>query len=466
MIRRGEKPRIGLLGVMLDLYESMYPDVKERQGEFAHELIAGFGNEIDFQFPGPVWNRSEIEGAVANFNRSDLDGIMIVMLTYCPSFRAYNALRNNRLPILLANTQPLSTVRSDWNMWRLTQNQGVHGAQDMGNALIRMGQPSPVITEDWRSDRFRSYVKDWARAAHTAKNMTRMRIGQVGQMPTMGDIQVSTATMMAKLGPLVEQSSFGTIVSEFDKVPPREVDSVVAENRRNFEIDSRLSDESHRYAAQLQVAIHRWLEANDYDGFSIQFSAPGEDGRIKQLHMMAASNLMAKGYGYSAEGDANAATLMTTSQLLAGDAHFTEMYFMDFERDSVLMSHMGEGNWKVARKDRPVRLIDRPLGIGGLENPPTVLFSAEPGPATLASLIVLPEEKFRLVVCHGEVLDEEELQDVEMPYFHFKPANGVRRCLDGWLEAGGSHHQVMNLGDSRRLWQLLCRITQIEYVEV
>jgi L-arabinose isomerase len=30
------------------------------------------------------------------------------------------------------------------------------------------------------------------------------------------------------------------------------------------------------------------------------------------------------------------------------------MYTMDFPSDSVLMSHMGEGNWRIARADQPV----------------------------------------------------------------------------------------------------------------
>ena len=66
---------------------------------------------------------------------------------------------------------------------------------------------------------------------------------------------------------------------------------------------------------------------------------------------------------------------------------------------------MGEGNWKIARKNRPIRLIDRKLDIGGLENPPTIVFMAEPGPATIVSLVSLPNEKFRLVVAKGEILD-------------------------------------------------------------
>src|SRR5581483_2096405 len=115
--------------------------------------------------------------------------------------------------------------------------------------------------------------------------------------------------------------------------------------------------------------------------YTAHFDAIGEDGRFSRLPLAAASTLMAKGYGYAAEGDVLTSCLVAAGHTLIGDAHFTEMYAMDFPSDSVLMSHMGEGNWKIARSDRPVKLIKRPLGIGRLADPPTFLFQYQPGPA-------------------------------------------------------------------------------------
>ncbi|MCW1297031.1 MAG: arabinose isomerase, partial [Candidatus Parvarchaeota archaeon] len=113
-----------------------------------------------------------------------------------------------------------------------------------------------------------------------------------------------------------------------------------------------------------------------------------------------------------------------------------------------------------------IKLIDRSLGIGGLGNPPTVLFSAQPGAATITSLVALEGEKFRLVVSKGDVLDTEEMPHVEMPYFHFKPETGVRNALNGWLKNGGTHHECFNLGDQTKRWKLLCEMLGIEYAEV
>ena len=36
----------------------------------------------------------------------------------------------------------------------LTYNQGIHGAQDQANALVRSGVPFSVITGEWDSDEF------------------------------------------------------------------------------------------------------------------------------------------------------------------------------------------------------------------------------------------------------------------------------------------------------------------------
>jgi L-arabinose isomerase len=42
----------------------------------------------------------------------------------------------------------------------------------------------------------------------------------------------------------------------------------------------------------------------------------------------------------------------------------------------------------------------------------------------------------------------------------------VRACLNGWLRAGGPHHEVMNLGHHAAGWQVFCELAGIEFVQV
>ena len=296
------------------------------------------------------------------FNGQDLDGIMIVMLLYSPGFRLIGALRENRLPIALANIQPLPVVTTDWDWSRLTTNQGIHGAQDTGNMLLHAGLRPAVVTEDWQGDAFVSFIGDWARAAKTAQELRRMRIASFGRMKGMGDIVGNDEVMLRVLGPEVHFEGIGDVCKRMEKVTEKEIDAQVAEDARAFAIDPKLPQQSHRYAARLQLGIERFLQDFGYDGYSANFDVFAEDGRFSQIPMLAASNLMAKGYAYSNEGDVHAAALVGASHVLAGDGHFTEMYSLDFQKESALMGHMGEGNWKIARKDRPMRLIDRESG--------------------------------------------------------------------------------------------------------
>lgn len=461
------KPRIGLLGIMQELYDDSLPNITKRQEAFAREVCSELSDCADWDFPRAARNREDVEQILGDFNQKGIDGVMIVMLTYGPSMRTVRALQRNNLPILLANIQPEPSVAGDWNMADLTYNQGIHGAQDMANALVRTDNKKfDVISADWKSEEFKTYVNEWALAAKTAARLREMRIACFGKMQGVGDTLSDEAAFTRVVGPEVNREYMGDVYRQMENVPDEAITTQINGHRQRFAVDDDMPEENFRYALRTYLGFKNYLDSKKYSGFSAHFDSFKGDGRFSQINMLAASNLMAEGYGYAAEGDSNTASIVAAAHHLAGNAHFTEMYAMDFPKGSMLMSHMGEGNWKIARDDKPVRLANRELDIGGLDNPPTPVFMAEPGPATMVSIVALAGDRFRFVVTYGEILDTEEVPSIEMPYFHFKPANGLRATNDGWLRAGGTHHQTLNLGDHRRKWRMLSDILGIEYAEV
>jgi L-arabinose isomerase len=381
--------------------------------------------------------------------------------------RVARLLSECRLPICLANVQPEPSVTPTWDMADMTYNQGVHGAQDTANAMVRAGVRFHVLTDDWRSPSFKADVQQWARAAAATTAWRRTRVAIFGYaMNGMGDIRVDENALLRSLGPEIVAVAPGDLYRGARDADAEAVKEVLAFEDANFDIDPNLTSEEREDHVRMQVAIQRILDDQGYAAYTTHFDAIGEDGRFARLPLAAASSLLAQGYGYAAEGDVLTAALVSASHVLIGDAHFTEMYAMDFPSDSILMSHMGEGNWKVARKDRRVRLIKRSLGIGKLADPPTFLFQYQPGPATLAALVSLEGERFRLVVCEGEILDSEELPALEMPYGRFRPDGGIRHTLNAWMKAGGPHHEVMNLGRYASAWKVFCELTGIEFCDL
>jgi len=462
-----DKPRIGLLGITQELYDDVVKDITAYQRRFGSELSSWFSSDIELLFPGPARNRSQIEQIVSRFNEEKLDGIMVVMLTYAPSLFVIDAFRSNRLPIILANLQPERTVAATWDMASLTYNQGIHGIQDLANCFYKLGLRPPVLSGDWKSPAFRCRLTDWALAARTISRVRKARVATFGQMPGMGDITADPNDIMRILGPQVDHVHVGVLNEIMAHVEPAEVEAAMARDRLNFSIASDLSEESHRYAASLYVSLRTFLVSQHYDGFCVHFDALGKDGRFRQLHMLAASNLMAEGFGYAAEGDVLCASLMVAGQSIGRNAHFTEMYAMDFERNAFLMSHMGEGNWRVARSDSKPRLIRRELRIGGLQDPPTVLFTAQPGPATLVSLANIGGSRFRMVSLEGTILDEAKLPQLEMPYFFLQPKDqSVEETATRWLQSAGTHHQVLHLGTLGARWEMFCGMLGIEFVSM
>ena len=304
-------PRIGLLGIMQELYDDMLPGITERQAAYLADIGRSLGGVADCVLADPARNRAGVEAGVRKLEAEDVDGVLVVMLTYGPGQRVARALGQTRLPLCLANTQPDPNVNASWDMADMTYNQGVHGAQDTANALVRARKSFEVITEDWHAPAFADRVGLWARAAAAVSGLKKLRVAQVGYaMNDMGDIRVDEGALVRKLGPTIGIIAPGVLFRAVEAVTPGEVQEVIAAEDAQFEIDPRLSAEEREDHARLLVALRRLLGEGGYGAFSAHFDAIGEDGRFKRLPFAAASTLMAEGYGFAGEGDTLTAALV------------------------------------------------------------------------------------------------------------------------------------------------------------
>ncbi len=456
------KPRLGVLGLMLEAYEPLFPGIMQRQDRYVRDLLESLSEVADFTFPSVAANRETIEKLTAQYNAEGLDGIVILMLSYSQGQFLAHAMQRNHLPLALALVQPDETVDDDFEEIDLTVNQGIHGSQDNANGLMRAGIRCAYFAGSKSREELGRFLADFGAAAKAYTALKSMKIGVIGKLRGMGDVITDDMAVFRKLGPEFIYDSIGTVHRYCAAVAPDEVSRRVAYERTVFDIDPKLPAQSHAEAVRMYLGLRRYLEENGYDGYTAHFEEFGEDGRFTQLPLLAASSLMADGYGYAAEGDATTAMLVRTLHNLCGMANFSEMYMMDLARDALLFCHAGEGNWKACRRDRKPFLADRVLSEGGLGNPPTPIFAPQPGPAVVASLVHVGGERFRLVCAPGEVLDKCDLRRCDMPYMFFRPRTGVRPCIQGWLEAGGTHHEAIVYGDWMPRLRLLCNMLDIE----
>ncbi|HEY7045587.1 MAG TPA: hypothetical protein VH373_00100, partial [Jatrophihabitantaceae bacterium] len=282
------KPRIGLLGIMQELYDDMIPGITEHQDRYAHAVANRLADVADFVVGDPVRDRADAERTMRKFQTDDLDGVLVTMLTYGPAMRVARLLSETRLPVLLANIQPEPNVTAAWHMADMTYNQGIHGAQDTANAMVRAGRRFAVLTDDWKSDRFREDVARWARAARAVTAWRSLKIAVFGYaMNQMGDIRVDENALVRSLGPQIDFLAPGDLFREMQVVPPEDVAKLRSSEDDRFEIDERLSDEERDDHARMQLAIQRILDERGYRAYSTHFDAIGEDGRFARLPLAA-----------------------------------------------------------------------------------------------------------------------------------------------------------------------------------
>lgn len=461
------KPKIGLLGMMLDGYEPIFPGIIQDRNNYAKELVAELSAFADVSFEALAVNKKQIEETVKRYNAQELDGILMVLFTYSHSGWIMNAMKQNKLPLALAIMQPDEVMQPEYTEYDFTINQGIHGAQDNANMLCRLGIPFQVFAGSRKGPRFERFFETFAKAAAAYRSLQGMRIAVVGKMNNMCDVFADDIGLQQKLGCEYSYEEIGAVRHLMDTVTEEAAQERMAYEREVFAIDETMTEAVHKDAVTQYLALKAFMEQGAFDAITIHFETLGIDGRFERLPFLAASNLMADGYGYAAEGDAMCATLMKLAMLACdGQATFSEMYAMDFASDSILMCHAGEGNWRTARKDRKPRLIDKVFNEGGLANPPTPLFTPEPGAATVVSFAYLGHDRYKFVVSYGEILDKCDMSGCEMPYLFFKPQTGIDRCVEGWLAEGGTHHEAVMLGDTREFFKMLAKMICVEYVEV
>ena len=421
------KPRIGLLTIMLGAYEPLFPGIMNKQGCFVEDVIKSVSHIADIDFNGVAYDRESIEHNVKTYNEN-CDGILIIFLTYSHSGWLIRAMQENKIPIALALLQPDENVEPDFKEYDFTRNQGIHGSQDNANILTRLGVPfkSYVGRKD---DKFVKFFTDFAKASYIYNSIKSLKIAVIGKMTGMGDLFADDIRMQAILGAEFCYCSIGSIYKLMTEVKDEEINREIKFEKTIFNIDKDMPYSAHAYAVRQYLAIKRFLELGEFNAFTLHFETLGEDGRFESLPFLAASNLLADGYGYAAEGDAICACAVLIGQLLSEAVTFSEMYALDYKTDSILFCHAGEGNWRVAHEDSKPKLVYKVFNEGGLGNPPTPLFAAQHGEATVVSFA--PSDKgLKIIVATGEITGRNDLVGCEMPYIFFKPKMNKEKLIE------------------------------------
>ena len=183
------------------------------------------------------------------------------------------------------------------------------------------------------------------------------------------------------------------------------------------------------------------MEDEGIEACTANFRNIDESGLTK-MPFIECSKVLERCKGYAGEGDTLTAGLVRALFSVYYDTTFVEMLSPDWERDVIILSHMGESNPNVAQW-KPI-LKDVPFNFNSTGNTVSMATCTRPGKAVYANLVPL-KTGFTLILSEVDVVDLglERGAYAELNQGWIKPNMPLRQFLKKYSELGGTHHSAM-----------------------
>jgi L-arabinose isomerase len=458
-----DKPRIGLLPLMLELYKQYKPEILEKQRPFIAGISDSLSEFVNVVTADVCTRSSEVRTAIRTFEAEDVDLVVIVFTSYATSLSALNPLLETNLPLLLFSTTPKNSMAEGITVEDISLNHGVHGYMDLANVLRRFGRRFFFVAGTKEDKKVLSEIEQWATAAKADKLLRRSTIGIAGYtFDGMGDFGVDTTTLNAVFGPEVKHVPLDLLAGNIAEVSEKDVERETAHDHREYIIADDLDPYTHKESNRVYLGLRKTIDELSLTGLTMHFQGVLENPGIITPPFLAISKLQAQGIAYAGEGDILGTVANMMLRFMCGNTMFTEPFCPDFEGGRLLMGHMGESN--PAFGEQTV-LRKKKFLFGDAIAPTVTDVTLKKKITTMLNLGIVENCNFQLIGFTGEICRRiQGAAEIDMPYFHFKPATGLTHFLTEYGLAGGTHHLAMTTGDRTGLITKLSEVLNVNNI--
>jgi L-arabinose isomerase len=293
-----------------------------------------------------------------------------------------------------------------------------------------------------------------------------MKVARFGD--NMRDVAVTEGNKVSaqmKMGYSVYGYGVGDLVKAVNDVPAASVKRLLTQYSDEYKMTKEVSNsDTLREAARIEAGMEAFLKAGNFKAFTTTF----EDLHgLRQLPGLAVQRLMARGYGFGAEGDWKTAALVRSMKVMAhglrGGTSFMEDYTYHFDPAGmrVLGAHMLEVCPSIALGKPRVEIHQ--LSIGGKADPARLVFTTAPGKGINVSVIDLGN-RFRMIVNNVEVFKCPEMPHLPVASVLWKPMPDLKTGAAAWIMAGGAHHTGFSTAIDSEYLEDFADMMDIEFV--
>jgi L-arabinose isomerase len=400
-------------------------------------------------------------------NAKQCIGLIAWMHTFSPAKMWIKGLNLLNKPLLHFHTQlnrdiPWNTIDMDF----MNLNQSAHGDREFGFIGARMRLNRKVVVGHYQDAEAIDRIAVWARAAAAYHDALSMKVARFGD--NMRDVAVTEGNKVSaqmQMGYSVYGYGIGDLVKIVNEVSPAAIKKLLAEYAAEYKVTKAVAaSETLKEAARIEIGMENFLKAGNFKAFTTTF----EDLHgLKQLPGLAVQRLMAKGYGFGAEGDWKTSALVRSMKVMAtglkGGTSFMEDYTYHFDPKGmrVLGAHMLEVCPSIALEKPTVEV--HPLGIGGKEDPARLVFKTATGKAINVSVIDLGN-RFRMIVNEVEVVKCPDMPNLPVASVLWTPMPDLKTGAAAWILAGGAHHTGFSSAVNAEYLEDFAGMMGVEYV--
>ncbi len=443
--------------------------VAARAAEMAEKISASPLIPCRFLYKGTVKTPDEIEQIVKDANySSECCGIVTWMHTFSPSKMWINGLSLLQKPWCHFATQYSREIPDqEIDMDYMNLNQSAHGDREHGFIGARMRLPRKIVMGFWQDSKPLAELGSWMRSAVGYRESRSLRVVRFGD--NMRDVAVTEGDKVEaqlKLGWQVNTWPVGELVEIMQVISEKEIDEQTARYTEKYIIATDDLD-AIRAQAREEIAIERILQREKAGAYTNTFQ---DLYGMKALPGLASQSLMAKGYGYGAEGDWKTSAMIrlikTMTAGLEGGESFMEDYTYHLLPGSeyTLGAHMLEVCPSIAA-EKP-RIEVHPLGIGGKADPARLVFEGRAGKALVASMVDMGG-RLRLIVQDIEAVKPIlPMPNLPVARVMWKAAPDLETGVKMWIMAGGAHHTVLSYAAAPEMLEDWAEMMGIEFVHI
>ena len=394
-------------------------------------------------------------------------GLITWMHTFSPAKMWINGLNILNKPFLHFHTQlnrdiPWESI--DMNFMNL--NQSAHGDREFGFIGARMRLNRKVVVGHYQDPEAIERIAVWIRAATAYDDARGMKVARFGD--NMREVAVTEGNKVSaqiRMGYSVYGYGIGDLVKAVNEVSPADIKKLLARYSEEYRITKEVAgSETLKEAARIESGMESFLESGNFKAFTTTF----EDLHgLKQLPGLAVQRLMAKGYGFGAEGDWKTAAVVRSMKVMSeghkGGTSFMEDYTYHFDPKGmrVLGAHMLEVCPTIAENKPAVEIHQ--LSIGGKADPARLVFKTAPGRGINVSVIDIGN-RFRMIVNEVEVVKCPDMPKLPVASVLWKPMPDLKAGAAAWILAGGAHHTGFSTAINSEYLEDLAGMMGIEFV--